>query len=113
VPEAPPWDSGLEPLELDEALGLLAALLLELELLLLLHAATAARATAATAAIPPVAALLVSIWGFLSDGFSYSVLPCPRRPAGTTSLDRTAKKPSTRTARMTTSRAPPATGPYW
>ena len=50
--------------------------------------------------------------GFLSEGLVYSVLACLRRPAGTTSLERPAKSASTSTARMTTSSAPPATGPY-
>src|SRR5215472_9983260 len=56
LPELPPWDSGLLPLELAPAAGL------DDELEPLEHAATAARATAARAAIAPVAPVLVRIW---------------------------------------------------
>src|SRR5215472_10797726 len=55
LPELPPWDSGLLPLELAPAAGLD-------ELVPLEQAATAARATAARAAIAPVAPVLVRIW---------------------------------------------------
>ena len=69
MPAAPPWDSGLEPLELDEALGLLAALELLLLLLLLLHAATAAIFVVATATI----AAYIGLGGlgrFIFDGLA-------------------------------------------
>src|ERR1700722_6347804 len=119
-PDAPPPDSGLEP-ELAVALVLAAAELGALEELeeLLEQPATAARAMAVTAAIPVAVAILGTIMVFpfgvpdISGRFYWLSLPAPRNPAGTSSLESRAKSPSTSRARITTSSAPPATGPYW
>src|ERR1700722_14757666 len=128
-PDAPPPDSGLEPavleaLELALALADVgaAALLEELDELLA-QAVTAARAMAVATASPLAVAILVLIYGFpFGRVFPFPFWwwsrywarrACRRRPAGTASLDSSAKSASTRSARMTTKSAPPATGPYW
>src|SRR5580693_831743 len=121
-PDAPPPDSGLEPeLALVLVLALAAAELGALDELeeLLEQPATAARAMAVTAAIPVAVAILVTIvflpFGFpdIIGRFYWLSRPAPRNPAGTSSLESREKNPRTSSARITTSSAPPATGPYW